>query len=164
MVKVEIFGLALDENNKSPILILKNVEEGRVLPIWIGAMEAMSISMAINKTPFPRPMTHDLLLNTIHGLGGKIERIEVTSMEEGTFFAEIVVATADKTLRIDSRPSDSIALAVRAECPILVAEGVLEEAGVPHQEDSEAVIKTENSDKWLSELEKLTEEDTKYKM
>ncbi len=164
MVIVEIFGLALDEKTKSPILVLKNVEQGRVLPIWIGALEAMAISMAINKTPFPRPMTHDLLLNVIHSLGGKVTGVEVTSIESGTFFAEIIITTENGTLRVDSRPSDAIALAVRAECPIAVEESVLEEAGTLFQEDSETVIKTEDSDKWLDELEKLSEEDIKYKM
>ncbi|MDC0335376.1 bifunctional nuclease family protein [Pseudodesulfovibrio sp.] len=163
MVKVEIFGLALDEKSKSPILVLKD-EDGRALPIWIGAMEAMAISMAINKVPFPRPMTHDLLLNTIHSLGGSVTRVEVTDIEKGTFFAEIIVAMDNDTRRIDSRPSDAIALAVRAECPIHVNESVIEEAGTLYQETSEAVIKTEDSDKWMEELEKLSEDDTKYKM
>jgi hypothetical protein len=160
---MEIFGLALDENNKSPIIILKGEEGGRVLPIWIGAMEAMAISMALNKVPFPRPMTHDLLLNVIRDLGGSIARVEVTDIEEGTFYAEIVVEAEAGTRRIDSRPSDAIALAVRAECPILVGEEVLEAAGVPLQE-GESVIKTEDAEKWMEELNKLSEDDTKYKM
>jgi len=163
VVEMEIFGLALDENNKSPILILKD-GQGRALPIWIGAMEAMAISMAINKVPFPRPMTHDLLLNTISGLGGTVTRVEVTDIQSGTFYAEIVVSTENGTRRLDSRPSDAIALAVRAECPIFVAEGVIEEAGAPLQEENTTVIRTEDSDKWADELEKLSEEDTKYKM
>ena len=163
MVTMEIFGLALDENNKSPIIILKGEEGGRVLPIWIGAMEAMAISMALNKVPFPRPMTHDLLLNAIRELGGTVVRIEVTDIEEGTFYAEIVVDFGGGTRRIDSRPSDAIALAVRAECPILVGEEVLESAGVPLQE-GESVIKTEDAEKWMEELNKLSEDDTKYKM
>lgn len=164
MVDVIIFGLALDENSKSPILVLKDEGQGRALPIWIGAMEAMSISMAINKVPFPRPMTHDLLLNAITQLGGTVAAVEVTSLEGGTFFAEIVVNANKEVLRIDSRPSDAIALAVRAECPIRVAEAVIEEAGAPYQEDGEAVIKTEDSDKWMEELGKLSEDDIKYKM
>ena len=163
MVEVEIFGLALDETSKSPILVLKDGDK-RVLPIWIGAMEAMAISMAINKVPFPRPMTHDLLLNTVAGLGGTVTRVEVTDIEKGTFFAEIVVSQGDATRRIDSRPSDAIALAVRAQCPILVSEKVIDEAGGPMQEDNQAVIRTEDSDTWMDELEKLSEEDTKYKM
>lgn len=164
MVKVEIFGLALDESGKSPIIVLKDENETMVLPIWIGAMEAMSISMAINKIPFPRPMTHDLLLNVIQSMGGEINRVEVTDIENGTFFAEIVVATDAETRRIDSRPSDAIALAVRAECPILVGESVMKEAGGPFPEHAEAVIKTEDAEQWMDELDKLSEDDTKYKM
>ncbi|CCH47456.1 bifunctional nuclease family protein [Pseudodesulfovibrio piezophilus] len=163
MVKVEIFGLALDEHSKSPILVLKD-ESGRALPIWIGAMEAMAISTAINEVPFPRPMTHDLLVNTISSLGGSVTRVEVTDIENGTFFAELVVAMPDETRRIDSRPSDAIAVAVRAECPIFVGEAVLEEAGAFMHQESVEVIKTENSEKWMEELEKLSEDDTKYKM
>lgn len=163
MVKMEIFGLALDENNKSPILVLKD-EKGNAVPIWIGAMEAMAISMAINKVPFPRPMTHDLLLNAISKLGGTVRRVEVTDIEGGTFYAEILVSSENGSVRIDSRPSDAIALAVRAECPIYVADEVIKEAGAPIKEDSEAVIKAEDSDKWMDELEKLSEDDTKYKM
>ena len=163
MVEMEIFGLALDENNKSPILILKD-GQGRALPIWIGAMEAMAISSAINKVPFPRPMTHDLLLNTITGLGAAVTRVEVTDIESGTFYAEFVVSIENETKRLVSRPSDAIALAEPAECPIFVADSVIDEAGAPLQEEDAAVIRTENSDKWTDELEKLSEEDTKYKM
>lgn len=164
MVEVEIFGLALDENNKSPILILKDESETFVLPIWIGAMEAMAISMAINEVPFHRPMTHDLLLNSIEKLGGRVIGVDVPRIEEGTFYAEILVSMGTETYVIDSRPSDAIALAVRAKCPIRVDEQVMAEAGAPFQGDSEAVIKTEDSAKWAEELEKLTEDDTKYKM
>lgn len=164
MVEVEIFGLALDESGKSPIIVLKDKDETRVLPIWIGAVEAMSISMAINEVPFPRPMTHDLLLNTIRALGGTITRVEITDIENGTFFSEIVVTTDEETRRIDSRPSDAIALAVRADCQILASESVLEEAGAPFPEHAETVISTEDSDTWVDELEKLSEDDIKYKM
>ncbi|MEF2230887.1 MAG: bifunctional nuclease family protein [Pseudodesulfovibrio sp.] len=164
MVKVEIFGLALDENNKSPILILKGEDGGRVLPIWIGAMEAMAISMALNGVPFPRPMTHDLLLNAIRDMGGRTESIMVTSIVDGTFFAEIVVARGEEIVRIDSRPSDAIALAVRAECPMYVDDAVMESSGVPLKENGESFIRAEDSDKWMDELNKLSEDDTKYKM
>lgn len=163
MVKVDIFGLAIDENSRSPILMLKDEVSNLVLPIWIGAMEAMSISVALNKVPFPRPMTHDLLLSMIRGMGGSVTRVEVTDIEGGTFYAEIVVEHGENTRRIDSRPSDAIALAVRAECPILVSQAVLDDAGAPYQE-TETVLKRDESSKWLDELEKMSEKDTKYKM
>jgi bifunctional DNase/RNase len=164
VVKVDIFGLALDENSKTPILVLKEAGGERVLPIWIGAMEAMAISVAINEVPFPRPMTHDLLLNALGDLGGVVERIEVTEIREGTFYAEIVVTQGEATRRIDSRPSDAIAVAVRAKCLIEVAEKVLDEAGGPMQQGSERVIKTDDADKWADELDKFSEDETKYKM
>lgn len=164
MVKIEIFGMALDESGKSPIIVLKDEDETRVLPIWIGAMEAMAISLAINGVPFNRPMTHDLLLNVIKQMGGTVNRVEITDIVDGTFYAEIVVAMENETLRIDSRPSDAIALAVRAECPILAGTSVLETAGAPFPENTETVLTTENSDKWMDELEKLSEDDIKYKM
>jgi bifunctional DNase/RNase len=164
VVKVDIFGLALDENTKAPILVLKEQGGERVLPIWIGAMEAMAISVAVNSVPFPRPMTHDLLLGTIAGLGWRVDGVEVVDIREGTFYAEIVVSSAGETRRLDSRPSDAIALAVRAECPILVAEHVLTEGGGPMQQGAERVIKTESADKWAEELEKFSEDDIKYKM
>ncbi|WP_419788035.1 bifunctional nuclease family protein [Pseudodesulfovibrio sp.] len=163
MVKVDIFGLALDENNKTPILILKGEDRARVLPIWIGAVEAMAISVSLNSIPFPRPMTHDLLLNTILDLGGKVENIAVSSIVDGTFFAEIMVEREGQVIRIDSRPSDAIALAVRAKCPMFVADDVMESSGVPLKE-GDAVLLTEDSDKWMDELNKLSEDETKYKM
>ncbi len=163
MVEVEIFGLALDENSKSPILVLKD-GEGRAVPIWIGAMEAMSISAALNNVSFPRPMTHDLLLNTICDMGGSVTRVEVTAIEEGTFYAAIVVAREGGTIRIDSRPSDAIALAVRAKSAILVEDLVFELAGAPIIEGAEAVIRATDSDKWADELDKLSVADIKYKM
>lgn len=164
MVEMKIFGLVLDEKSQTPILVLKDPTAELVLPIWIGAMEAMAISLALNQVSFPRPMTHDLLLNSIRALGGAVLRIEVTSIEEGTFFAEIVVDQGGELRRIDSRPSDAIALAVRAEAPVFVARAVLDEAGTKtHDEQGQAVLKAEDADKWTEELEKFSV-DTKYKM
>ena len=84
MVEMKVFGLALDEDSQVPVLILKDMAEEKVLPIWIGAMEAMAISMALNEMSLPRPMTHDLLLNMVKGLGGEITAVEVVSLDEGT--------------------------------------------------------------------------------
>lgn len=163
MVEVEIFGMSVDEENKAPIIGLKD-EQGRVVPIVIGAAEAMAITMAVNQVPFPRPMTHDLLMNVIRDLGGTLTRVEITNIENGTFFAELIVSTEAQTLHIDSRPSDAIALAVRAECPIYLAESVIEETGVLYEEINDAVVEPDDSDKLMEELDKLTEEDTEYKM
>lgn len=165
MVEMDILGLALDEKTHSPILVLKDSDEKIVLPIWIGAMEAMSISMAVNKEPFSRPMTHDLQLDMLKLLGGEIDRIEVVSIIEGTFYANIVLHHGGEVTHVDSRPSDAIALAVRAKRPILIADSVLETAGAPFQDVAgNGVLKPDDSSGWLDELESLSEDDTKYKM
>lgn len=163
MVEMRVFGLAMDEKNTAPILVLKDESEDLVLPIWIGAMEAMSISLALNKVDFPRPMTHDLLLSMISGLGGAVSAVEVVRIEEGTFYAEIVVEIGGEQRRIDSRPSDAIALAVRAEAPIRVAPAVLEAAGARSMDGYEEVIRTGDSEKWTEVLEKF-DTDGKIKM
>ncbi len=164
MVRLQVFGLALDEKNQAPVLILKPDSGDRVLPIWIGAMEAMAISLVLNKVAFPRPMTHDLLLASIRSLGGSVERVEITRLEEGTFYAEIEVRRGPESLRIDSRPSDAVALALRAEAPVFASQDVLDAAGTHGPDLYEAVLKTEDADKWSEELEKLAVNGTKYKM
>lgn len=162
MVEMQVFGLAMDEQNKAPILILKDVAEENVLPIWIGAMEAMSISLALNNVDFPRPMTHDLLLNVLTELGVGVESVEIVRMEEGTFYAELVLGERER--RVDCRPSDAIALAVRVEAPVFVAEEVLEQAGIQSGESRYAVFETEEAQQWTEELENISEDDFKYKM
>lgn len=164
MVELRVFGLALDEKNQSPVLILKDLDEEKVLPIWIGAMEAMAISLALNKVEFPRPMTHDLLLSTITCLGAEVTGVEITRVQEGTYYAELVLHLGEEEKRIDSRPSDAIALAVRAEAPVFAARAVLDEAGIASGESRYAVFKTEGTRKWTEELEKLSPDDYKYKM
>jgi hypothetical protein len=161
---MQVFGLAMDEHTQSPILVLKNEAQDRVLPIWIGAMEAMSISLAINKVAFPRPMTHDLLLSVIAGLDADVVRVEITDMEEGTYFAELVLDGQGGERRVDSRPSDAIALAVRAEAPVFASAAVLEQAGIASGESRYAVLQTEEAEQWNEELEKLSADDFKYKM
>jgi len=156
--------MALDETSQAPILILKNEAEAQVLPIWIGAVEAMSITMALNKIPFPRPMTHDLLLSSIKTLGGLVNQVQVTDIEDGTFFAELVVLQDGKEHRIDCRPSDAIALAVRADTPIFVNPEVIKTAGVSEDNLKQKIVKSEEPDKWKDLLDSLDEDDTKYKM
>ncbi|EPR37036.1 protein of unknown function DUF151 [Desulfovibrio sp. X2] len=163
MVEVKVFGLALDEDSQVPILILKDMGEEKALPIWIGAMEAMSISMALNDVALPRPMTHDLLLSVIHQMGGEIKAVEVVDLREGTYYAEIEVATNNDVRRIDARPSDAIALAIRAKAPIRVAEQVLEQAASDGKTPGKPVLRGEDANKWNDILEKFDPED-KYKM
>lgn len=161
---MKIFGLAVDEKAQSPVLVLKDESRDLALPIWIGPVEAMAISLALNSVETPRPMTHDLLGRLITALDGALLAVEVVSLREGTFYAEIVVATAAGEKRIDARPSDAIALAARAGAPIRVAESVLAEAGTRSIEGAKAEFGGTDRDKWTEELEKLSEDETKYKM
>ena len=129
MVELQIMGLALDEGAKTPLLLMKAKKTDRILSIWVGATEAIAISLALNGIPMPRPLTHDLLLNCIYSLGATIERVEITGLVEGMYMAELVLSTSASILRMDSRPSDAVALALRAGKPIMVADDILQSAG-----------------------------------
>lgn len=146
LIPVRIAALSLDSSSNQPVILLRPLDEpegqGRILPIWIGHPEATAILLALQSVDTPRPMTHDLLNNIIDAMDYTIERIEITRLEEGTFYAALILRGEDRTVAIDARPSDSIALAVRSGAPIFVAESVLDEAAVPEQEtiDEEATI------------------------
>ncbi len=164
MLEMKVFGLALDEDSQVPVLILKDREEKTVLPIWIGAMEAMAISLVLNEVKLPRPMTHDLLLNAIQDLGGNVASVSVTSLREGTYYAEIEVDIRGERKRIDSRPSDAIALALRAGVPIMVAPAVFDQMAAEGKTGAVVAFGAEDADKWTEILEKFNLDDTKYKM
>jgi bifunctional DNase/RNase len=164
MIEMKVFGLALDEESQVPVLILKDMEEKAVLPIWIGAMEAMAISLALNDVVLPRPMTHDLLLSMINKLDAQVVAVHVTELTEGTYYADIEVEVEGGIRRIDSRPSDAIALALRAKAPILVAEPVLDQVASESDTASTVEFSNEDSDKWTELLEKFDPDDIKYKM
>ena len=120
-IEVKIRALMMDPNSGTPIIILKDVQSDTMLPIWVGAYEANAIALEIEKHAPPRPMTHDLLRNLIVELGVRVERVVVTSLRDNTFFAVIEMRNSDgERLVLDSRPSDAIALALRADCPIFV--------------------------------------------
>ncbi|UZP68691.1 bifunctional nuclease family protein [Desulfovibrio mangrovi] len=128
MVVMQVAGLTLDEQTKAPILVLKSAQGNETLPIWIGAMEAMAISVVINAVSVPRPLTHDLMLSTIRKLGAKLIGIEIMDLRDGTYFAELDILASGVRHRVDCRPSDGIALALRAGVPILVRQSVLDAA------------------------------------
>jgi bifunctional DNase/RNase len=159
-----VFGLALDEDSQMPILILKDTSEDIIFPIWIGAMEAMSISMALNKVAVPRPMTHDLVLNILDKLSARLTAVEIVSIHEGTYYAELVLRTEEGERRVDCRPSDSIALALRAEVPIRVSQDVIALNKTLQKGVFQEVVKGEDSDKWTDILSKYSLDDIKYKM
>ncbi|MFW5722404.1 MAG: bifunctional nuclease family protein [Desulfohalobiaceae bacterium] len=164
MLEMQVFGLALDEESQVPLLILKDASEEYVLPIWIGAMEAMSISMTLNKVKLPRPMTHDLMLQSLDTVGVTVDKVAVVELREGTYYAEIFVSRGEESFTIDSRPSDAIALALRAEAPIFVSESVLEQVAEHKEQKVQPVIDSEDAEKWNELLENLDVDDSKYKM
>lgn len=129
---VEMFvgGLVLDPNTQAPIIILKDESGELCLPIWIGIAEATSIASVIKKINLQRPMTHDLMYDAINQLGAKVQQVAITDLKDSTYFAELVISYGDKAMILDARPSDVIALALRASAPIYVARHVLDQAKV----------------------------------
>jgi len=126
-IEVKIRALMMDPNSGTPIIILKDVNSETMLPIWVGAYEANAIALEIEKIAPPRPMTHDLLRNLIVELGLTVDRVVVTSLRDNTFYAVIEMSGEDgDSMRLDSRPSDAIALALRADCPIFVDVEVIQ--------------------------------------
>jgi uncharacterized protein len=127
-VEVRIRGLMMDPATNMPIVVLKDVASETVMPIWVGIFEANAIAIEIEKVAAPRPMTHDLTRNLIHYLNGTLERIVITELRDDTFFATLWLRQDGEQLAIDARPSDAIALALRADCPIYVSEQVMQSA------------------------------------
>src|SRR5208282_6885452 len=127
-VEMKIRGLVMDPASNMPIVILKDVKSDTVLPIWVGMYEANAIALEVEKASTPRPMTHDLLKNLIHGLNAEVQRVVVTELRDDTFYAVIWMEQNGELVTLDARPSDAIALALRADCPIFVHEDVLKAA------------------------------------
>ncbi len=125
-----IYGVSFDLVGKQPIVLLKTAEGSKFLPIWIGHPEAAAILMRLQGASTPRPMTHDLVTDILTQLEAQVVRITVTELRENTFFAEITVQQNGSEIQIDSRPSDAIALALRADAPIFVADEVIEESAI----------------------------------
>ena len=160
LVPMSIKGLMLDPVSNSPIVVLKDDDEKFFLPIWVGIFEANAIALQLENVTTPRPMTHDLLRNMISELGGDVTRVVINDLRDATFFAQIRLNIGTRTLEVDARPSDAIALALRTEAPIFVAQSVLDQAQTitPEGEDQD----DEKMKKWF---ENLGPEDLgKYKM
>jgi len=138
MKELSIESIRLSLMNYQRVVILREKDSDRYLPIWIGPMEADAIAVRLQDVSVARPMTHDLLRNTIEQLGARVVHIIVNDLLNDTFFARIVLDVQGQTVEIDSRPSDAIALAVRVEAPIFVEESVLDRAGVVLDEDEGA--------------------------
>lgn len=188
---VEMFvgGLVLDPATQAPIVVLKDESGAITLPIWIGIPEATSIASAIKQVTMARPLTHDLFYDLLLEVGVTVQRVVITELRESTYFAELVLGQGDRVMVLDSRPSDAIAMALRASAPIYVAQSVLDQAKVafagnnpipasePPQvegaaeegeegqpEDSSKDFTGVDKDKWEELLSKLDPDDFKYKM
>src|SRR5512139_3929194 len=135
MVEVTIDSIRVSLMSQHRIVILKDVDSERFLPIWIGPFEADAITVSLQEMEVVRPLTHDLLRNVLQTLGAEILRINITELRDDVFYARIVVRVNGKELEIDSRPSDALALAVRAHAPVFVDERVLQEAATPPEKE-----------------------------
>jgi uncharacterized protein len=160
LIEMTIKGLMVDPITNMPIVMLKDMQGERVLPIWVGIFEANAIALQIENIATARPMTHDLLRNIIKDLEGTVERVVVCDLKDNTFYAVIYLRVRGESVAIDARPSDAIALALRTRSPILVEEAVIDNARTvdltADREDSKHLKK------WLEELD--PEELGKYKM
>jgi uncharacterized protein len=141
VIEVRIASLAVDPRSNQPVIILRPLDDGagngRILPIWIGQPEATAILLALEDVDLPRPLTHDLLKNVLDALGAYVERVEITRVEDGTFYAALIVRAEERRMAVDARPSDSIALAVRTGAPLYVAENVMATAAVADEMGAE---------------------------
>ncbi|MEZ0397358.1 MAG: bifunctional nuclease family protein [Anaerolineales bacterium] len=135
MVEVVIDSVRVSLMSPQRVVLLRQTDVERYLPIWIGPYEAESITVALQEVEMIRPLTHDLLRNVFKAFGGKIVRVEIVSLKEDIFYGNIVVEKDGQTLVIDSRPSDALALAVRARVPILVSQEVMDAAGIVPEKD-----------------------------
>jgi bifunctional DNase/RNase len=128
MIEVKVDGLLLDNTNNSPVVLLRELDGDRVLPIYIGPFEASAIAHSLEGTDFPRPMTLDLMRLAIEGLGGKVKRVNVSRIEGDTFLAEVIIESRNGIVSLDARPSDSVGLALRTGASIYVAAEVMDKA------------------------------------
>ncbi len=160
---MDIKGLMVDPITNMPIIVLREAQGQRVLPIWVGVFEANAIALQIENVQTPRPMTHDLLKSVIDHLDGHVERIVVCELKENTFYATLHVLSPKGQLLVDSRPSDAIALALRTKAPIFVEEAVIQSARtVETSQTSRDTMDVGRLQKWL---ENLSDDDLgKYKM
>ena len=181
-IEMFIAGLVLDPSSNSPIVILKDANNQMCLPIWIGIAEATAIASELKKVALSRPMTHDLMKNILDEFDAKVTRVIITALQENTFIANIEIRLGQQLKRIDARPSDALALAVRAQAPVFVARDVLQKAQVPlvfgqlSETEEEFELKEEDiqsekqnfanieKDKWGEILADMNPDDFKYKM
>ena len=129
LVEMKVAGLAIDPITNMPILLLKDLEEHRSVPIWIGLIESSAIATELEHIQLTRPMTHDLVKNLLGELGAEVLHVEIADLKDNTYYAHLVVKQASRVIELDARPSDAIAIALRVGCPIYVADHVIDRAG-----------------------------------
>lgn len=162
-VEMKVRGLALDPVSNMPIIILRDEEEKRSLPIWVGIFEANAIALELEKISTPRPMTHDLIKNILESVEAKVEKVVVNDLRDNTFFALIHLRLGEEEITVDSRPSDAIALALRVSAPIFVEEDVVRRAKSVEPAVKEAAADDQEKLKeWLDNIK--PEDFGKYKM
>src|SRR5215475_6080191 len=158
-IEMTIKGLMVDPITNMPIVILRDKDGQKVLPIWVGTFEANAIALQIENISTPRPMTHDLLRNVIHDLKASVEKVVVCDLQDNTFYALIYLAVGGDTVAVDARPSDAIALALRTRSPIFVEDTVIDNAKTVDVSSEKA-----DADRLHKWLESLDPEDLGYKM
>jgi bifunctional DNase/RNase len=154
MIEMNLVGVRVELPTNQPIVLLREKEGERFLPIWIGAMEATAIAFALQGIVTARPMTHDLMKNLLEELGVRIDRIVITELRDGTFYAVIQMQQNGSSYEVSSRPSDAIALAVRVNVPVFANEEVLTEASIVIRDDEEQEV-----EKFREFLEQVNPED-----
>jgi len=135
LVEVKVQSLGLDRTNDTPVVILQERSGPRILPIWIGASEASAIAMQLADWAFSRPLTHDLLVSVLKGLGGSLDRVVISRVVDNTYFAELIIHRDEEVITVDARPSDSIAVALRTKATIFADDQLLEDVSVEISED-----------------------------
>ncbi len=163
-VPVDVYSITLDPESNSPILILKEKGGDKTLPIWIGLLEATAIATEMEKIEFSRPMTHDLAMSIVKAVDGSISRVAITDLQDNTYYALISLVVGDKVIEVDSRPSDAVALALRAQAEIFVNEAIIDRP--PGQ--TETILRSEDltdeKQRWADILEEIDPDIQKYKM
>jgi bifunctional DNase/RNase len=168
LLEVKVQSLGLERNTNTPVVVLQELNGDRVLPIWIGPSEARAIAMQMADWTFSRPLTHDLLVSVMGGLGGVLDRVLISREQEATYYAELIIHRGEETFSVDSRPSDSIAIALRMKAQIFVDENlfknvsaeIVEEESVSLDLESEETFTTKKQAESLKDyLRKLNPED-----
>jgi uncharacterized protein len=143
MIEIKVQSLGLDQVSKTPVVILQELEGERMLPIWIGPGEASAIAMELAGMKFARPLTHDLAASLIRGLGGALQRVLITRVQDNTYFAELVIQRGVDLISIDARPSDSIAIALRLKARLFTSDDLLSATSIKIEPAHEAPMEEE---------------------